>query len=115
MNGKCRAQIYSEKYQDYLVEHVEDGERISRWYGVDCFQIASERFAVVYQQGNEVQFDNQSGILVVPYCYGLMSSTEVLEASGITRVQSQPGLSLYGQGVMVGFIDTGAGVRNKKN
>lgn len=39
-----------------------------------------------------------------------MSSSQVLETTGVARVQRQPALSLYGNGIMVGFIDTGAGV-----
>ena len=32
---------------------------------------------------------------------------EVLEQVGVSRVQSLPGLELYGEGVLIGFIDTG--------
>lgn len=39
-----------------------------------------------------------------------MSSSQVLESAGILKVQRQPALSLYGSGVMVGFVDTGDGV-----
>jgi hypothetical protein len=30
-----------------------------------------------------------------------------LEASGILKIQNQPALSLKGQGVLIGFLDTG--------
>ena len=50
------------------------------------------------------------GAYIVPHCYGLMSSSQMLETTGVARVQRQPALSLYGNGVMVGFIDTGDGV-----
>jgi hypothetical protein len=42
----------------------------------------------------------------IPKCFGLTSSTS-LDASGITRLQKQPTLSLMGQGVFVAVIDTG--------
>lgn len=47
----------------------------------------------------------------MPACYGLMSSEPALASAGITKVRNQPNLSMYGQGVMVGFIDTGYAVR----
>ncbi len=43
---------------------------------------------------------------------GLMGKMD-LEVSGITAVQNQPFLDLMGQGVMVGFADTGIDYRNK--
>ena len=35
----------------------------------------------------------------------------MIASAGITKVRNQPNLSMYGQGVMVGFIDTGDAVR----
>ena len=69
-----------------------------------------------YQAGScilfwkEVQSGINNGAFIVPNCYGLMSSSQVLESAGILKVQRQPALSLYGSGVMVGFVDTGDGV-----
>ncbi len=42
----------------------------------------------------------------IPRLFGLMDTT-ALEESGILRIQNQPALDLKGQGVMIGFIDTG--------
>ena len=39
--------------------------------------------------------------------------TENLEASGILALQNQPVLNLRGQGVLLGFIDTGIDYRNR--
>ena len=47
----------------------------------------------------------------VPKCYGLLDET-ALEVSGILKLQQQPALALKGQGVMIGFIDTGIDYRN---
>ncbi len=103
----CQEQIYSEEYQDYLVEYTGDDDLFERWYGIDCYQRASEQFSVVYRQGKEVQFDLLSGLLMVPKCYGLLSSQQVLEEMGVAAVQRQPALGLYGTGVIMGFVDTG--------
>ena len=45
----CEQQIYSNEYQDYLIEHTGDEALIKQWYDTDCVQFASRRFAVIYQ------------------------------------------------------------------
>ncbi len=47
----------------------------------------------------------------IPKCLGLLDTT-ALEESGIIQVQNQSALSLRGQGVLVGFIDTGIAYEN---
>lgn len=48
----CEQQIYSNEYQDYLIEHTGDEALIKQWYDTDCVQFASRRFAVIYQAAN---------------------------------------------------------------
>lgn len=48
----------------------------------------------------------------IPKCFGLLDTT-ALEESGVLRLQEQPALSLRGQGVLVGFVDTGIVYENK--
>lgn len=110
---ECTERIYSEEYSDYIVEYYGDEQYLSEKYPDDCFQIVSERYAVIYTENSQNNANVADGSFIVPHCYGLMSSDQVLEASGVTRTQRQPALSLFGQGVMVGFIDTGDGVRIK--
>ena len=47
----------------------------------------------------------------IPKCFFLTDST-AMEESGILAVQNQPGLSLKGEGVLVGIIDTGIDYTN---
>lgn len=47
----------------------------------------------------------------IPKCYGLMNE-ESLEQSGILTMQNYPGLNLKGQGILLGFIDTGINYTN---
>lgn len=103
----CREQIYSEEFQDFLVEYTGDWDSLKGRYDVDCFQIASERFAVVYRNEGVVDVDVLGGALMIPRCFGLLSSDQVLEEMGVAAVQRQPSLSLYGNGIIVGFVDTG--------
>lgn len=101
----CRKAIYSEEYLDYLdFEGYEGYEDI---VNITCTQIASGRFVVLYEPGRTYVPQPLSGAKLIPRCYGLLASEEVLESSGVAKVQRQPGLSLYGQGVLVGFVDTG--------
>ena len=103
----CRERIYSEDYLDFLVEYFGDGLVFGTIENDYCYKEASSNFAVLYEEGKAYTIDNLSGIKMIPHCYGLLSSDEVLESAGITKVRRQAGLNLYGQGVMVGFIDTG--------
>lgn len=110
MDTKCINRIYSDDYQDYIVEHSGRPLFLETNFGDDCFHLVTNRVAVAYHYGREVQTGINEGAYIVPHCYGLMSSSQMLEASGVSKVQRQPALSLYGNGVMVGFIDTGDGV-----
>lgn len=52
-------------------------------------------------------FDLYYGMLEeMPYCYGL-SQMENLEAAGINRVRRVPGFDYRGNGILIGFVDTG--------
>lgn len=107
MAEECRRQIYSEDYLDYLIEYFPINLDMENRENDFCFKRASSRFAVIYERGESYTSDSLSGVRMIPHCYGLMSSDQVLESAGITRVQRQQGLNLFGQGVLVGFVDTG--------
>lgn len=107
MDKACTDQIYSEEYRDYIVEHIGDANLIPRWYSSDCFQVASNRYAVLYIDHRRVDFSDALDVYIIPHVYGLLSSEDLLEQIGVAKVQRQPNLSLYGQGIMLGFIDTG--------
>lgn len=103
----CADRIYSEDYEDHIVEYYGDEQYLYQKYPDACFQIVSERYAIAYTKSGSMDNYVGDGSFIIPHCYGLMSSEQVLESSGILRTQRQPALSLFGQGVMIGFIDTG--------
>lgn len=107
MDSGCTDQIYSEEYTDFLVQHVGNDALIPQWYFSDCFQIASNRFAVIYVNGRMANYDNPLNAYLTPHVYGLLASDALLEEIGVAQIQRWPNLSLYGQGMMIGFIDTG--------
>ena len=50
----CQDKIYSEEYEDYIVEYGSWSELVSEQYQTDCYQLADFRFAVVYLEGSAV-------------------------------------------------------------
>lgn len=106
MAADCREQIYSEKYLDYIEEFFSDEEEQLETSG-NCYNLASNRFAVIYKEGSDYLRDTGVGTKLIPHCYGLLSSDQVLETTGVFRVRNRSGLELFGSGVMIGFIDTG--------
>lgn len=104
--ANCNEVVLSEEYLDYLAEYFVE-ELANEAQEDTCYSIASNRFAVLYEQGEKYSINQLSGVKIIPRCFGLISSAPVLETTGVTKVQRQPGLNLYGQGILVGFIDTG--------
>ncbi len=102
----CTEKIYSEDYTDYLIEYFEADQSINI-EDRECMNIVAQRYGVFFRAGGEYRPRKRGETCSIPHCYGLLSSDQVLESTGVARVQRQPGLDLYGQGVMVGFVDTG--------
>lgn len=109
MTEECRRAIYSEDYLDYIVEDYVSGEETREVFEVPCYQEILDSFGIIYSKGINPVLQQRRGA-ILPRCFGTLSSEEMLEASGISRVQRLPGLDLNGQGILFGIIDTGAGV-----
>lgn len=103
----CREIISSEDYADFIIPYAVTGENYLD-LDVACRQIASSQYEIVHVnleslgQLNLYRFSYYS----IPKLYGLLD-IGAMEASNITRVQEQPSLSLKGNNVIVGIIDTG--------
>lgn len=105
----CEEAVYSEDYYDLLVS----GQDISsEMFPQGCIQQIEKGLDVLYLPAEGLPKTDVATYTysAIPKCYTLLDE-QALEASGITRVQSQPTLSLKGQGVLIGFIDTGDGVK----
>ena len=106
----CEEAVYSNDYYDFIMEYEL---RMRGTPVAECIQRISEAYDVAYIPRNmnpplNIQnYDYTS----VPKCYTLMDEN-ALEASGILRIQNQPTLSLKGQGVLIGFLDTGIDYEN---
>lgn len=107
----CQDIIYSNDYEDFIIEYVGQQDVIRERGWETCFQRVDPQFGVIYQDSRNVLDGWRNSVLVVPRIFGLLASDETLDELGVMRVRRQPNLALYGQGVLFGIVDTGAGVR----
>ena len=104
----CRERILSEDYidivtdiADYILDVLDLGDDY-------CRQNASPSYSVLYiprSERNRYSIE-RFGYRSIPNLYSLADTTSVNEIGAI-RVRNQPALGLRGQGVLIGFIDTG--------
>ena len=103
--------IYSPDAVDFVLRsNVYIDQRIQSNPDVIATQVLSGRYVVCYTRTETFrktisQFGS-SFISSISLVLGLLDRAS-LEASGITQVQRQPYLDLKGEGVLLGFLDTG--------
>lgn len=104
----CTEAIYSEQVLDYIVSSYIREETLVERYQPTCYSRIGGGGTIVYREESRIdsQTINQFGYGTVPHVYGLMGY-EALEAAGVMQIRRQPYLDFYGQGVIVGFVDTG--------
>lgn len=104
----CREAVYSEDVLEYIIDNYRGEDFVLTLYNPVCYMAYDEIQGVVYQQNDAVdaQVVEKYGYSQIPNLYGLMSE-EALEASGVLQIRRQPYFDLYGQGVLIGFVDTG--------
>ena len=114
LQNLCKEKILSEQYMDFIYkrEYPDFFDQIPS--DQICVQKLKTEFYLVYM---ESQFASPLTLErfsygAIPKCYTLLS-TDALEQSGIFQVQNYPLLQLKGNGVMIGFIDTGIDYENK--
>ena len=103
----CSSLIVSEETGDYIIEYNSlYFEQIQRQDGV-CISCINDTWCILYTNYPSSRNINiQQGYYSVPKLYGLMDTTS-FDASGITATLNQPLLNVRGQGVLIGFLDTG--------
>lgn len=102
----CQERIYSNEYADYIIEPLSDIEDLLGFYGDVCYESIAELLGVVHIPRTPELPELWEAYRSFPKCYGLLDTSN-LEAIGVERLRRQPYLDLYGQGVIVGVIDTG--------
>lgn len=102
----CEEAVYSNDYYDFIAEYIlETRRRPATDY---CVQTLNTTYDIVYlprAENPELSIKNYS-YNAIPACYAPMDES-ALEASGVLRLQNQPTLMLKGQGVLIGFLDSG--------
>lgn len=105
----CSELIMSEDVMDFIFESAhpltyENGEIT----GETCNIQIDNNWMVGYARlaaGSRMNVAD-IGYYPIPKLYGIMDTTS-MDASGITATLNQPFLNVQGQGVLIGFIDTG--------
>lgn len=107
--SECEAKVYAEEYYDLLIDY----NRVENFLIPECMQRISEILDVGYYYGTGMPaLDVQEYTYTsIPNCFSL-TDISALDASNILILQNQPTLNLKGQGVMVGFVDTGIAYQN---
>lgn len=79
----------------------------------DCVQRISDSYEIYYYNRQRVEPLSIEGYTysAIPKCFGLLDTAD-LEESGVIKLQNLSTLSLRGQGVLVGFVDTGIAYEN---
>lgn len=103
----CREQILSEEYRDFLVtEEMKIEDEI--FQKSTCFQKTGLLYECIYVDADktgEMDFGRYP-YSTIPKCYAPLGM-EALAQAGILQIQNYPTLELMGNGVLVGFVDTG--------
>ena len=100
----CQDAVYSNDYYDIIVSKSD----VIAGGGDVCRQEVAEQYVIYYLNRNEVP-PLSIGVykyVNIPKCFTTLDQIS-LEASGITKVQTQRNLELKGDHILIGFIDTG--------
>lgn len=104
--------IYSNEYADLVVTNVTNITYMESLESA-TIQTLDPNIDIVRVPVNQItdRTITQFGYSIMPTLNGL-ASQESLEASGVTRIRNLPTLSLRGQGVLIGIVDTGIDYTN---
>jgi hypothetical protein len=103
--------ILSEDYYQYLIKYNNYiVDLLSSTSYILTYTVLAESYGVVYVDKNYLDtfIKTFSGYIIYdePLHLGLLGN-QSLDASGITEAQTNPYLNLTGNGVLLGFVDTG--------
>lgn len=109
----CRERILSEDYRDFIVSRTRPLNIGEIPPGQLCRQEADFDYHCIYLPkiiGDPINL-NRFFYSSIPKCYTLLSM-ETMNQAGILPIQNYPTLQLKGNGVLIGFIDTGIDYTN---
>lgn len=103
--------VSSEEYGDFIVDYRFDEQRLNQ-FDHAVIHIMNDAYAVIHLPVPPINnlISNYS-YSYIPKVYGLTSQVS-LRASGVDQLQGLPNFNLYGEGVLIGIIDTGIDYQN---
>ena len=113
MEDRCKEKILSEDYWDFIISPYREDEL----EGVDTEKMCIQELDFGYKS---VSLDSRMLLPLslrqywygaIPKCYTLLDM-QPLDAAGIITLQNYPTLQLMGEGIMIGFLDTGIDYTN---
>lgn len=113
MQNDCKEKIISQDYADFMIKTEATVQGIRDIYNVECVSILYRGAIIFYDKISDSVFNyiRKYGYSSIPKCYGLMD-TSALEESGVLKIRRQPNINLYGNDVIIGFVDTGIDYTN---
>lgn len=106
----CEEAVYSNEYYDFISESYSGIRGEIEGY---CVQEINRVYEIVYvpREGLLPLSIANYSYGTIPKCFALMDQS-ALEESGILRMHNYPTLGLKGQGILIGFVDTGINYQN---
>lgn len=102
----CRMAAVSDEFQDLIISYSGRPELLTE-LNLDCYQNIDDNFAVAYYyRPMEALTDVVGSYSEMPKCCGLLQ-LQNLEEIGVSRLRRIEGFELYGQGILIGMVDTG--------
>ncbi len=110
---ECREKILSQDFWDFLIPNYRENRIGPLEESKYCLQEGDFGYRVLYvsREGRPPLSFYEYGYYSIPSCYTPLDM-DAVNAAGISAVQNLPSLEVMGEGVMIGFVDTGIDYRN---
>ena len=110
----CSYSVTSEDTVDFIYTYSAQPEQLSAMTGIECIDFVSRQFAVLHIPMDDLESPMNFSYYTysaIPKLYSLLD-TDSMEASGILPASRIPAFGNQGQGVLIGFVDTGIDYQN---
>jgi subtilisin family serine protease len=122
MNREERNKITSYDYADLFITDSNKLSSAIQCNGNITTNVVDDSLSVAYIPVCNITYNSlyKYGYEAMPKCFGLLSappcchilSTSCLNASNVLTLREKPNFDLQGEGVLIGFVDTGIDYRN---
>lgn len=110
----CSYSVTSEDTADFISTYSALPEQLSAMTGIECIDFVSRQFAVLHIPMDDLESPMNFSYYTysaIPKLYSLLA-TDSMEASRILPASRIPAFGNQGQGVLIGFVDTGIDYQN---